>query len=341
MIYRKGTVLPETKVAFMFNCGGIGDFIHYTPAIQYAIEHNPQLYGFIVAPRFFIDLARIWFAKYDRFKVVPGIPETHVHVIPIGPNKYQIVSSASTHLVQLGFIFYNQLTEVPEGWHTPQLTGDEVSLKWKLPEKFAVLPFMSTAWNRSMSPELAQAIIDRLIYHGITPVILGKRALAKDYEARPVDGADTSQCLDLREQTTLLEAAAIIKRARFIVGMDSGLMHLARTVDAPALWIFTSVNPKYRLIAGGSKQIVYIPPESLECRFCESNMRFLPPGSDTRRCLYRDYKCLDIDPNEIVEMLEEMIAYGEQRIRDSATGADRSGEARMHSTSKQLGSTEG
>lgn len=54
-------------------------------------------------------------------------------------------------------------------------------------------------------------------------------------------------CLDLTGNTSLLEAAAVLTRARLFVGNDSGLGHLASAVNTPTLTLFGPGEPlRYR-----------------------------------------------------------------------------------------------
>ncbi len=52
--------------------------------------------------------------------------------------------------------------------------------------------------------------------------------------------------VDLRGKTTLRETAAILAQAKLLIGMEGGLMHLARAVDTRAVIVFTGfITPEY------------------------------------------------------------------------------------------------
>lgn len=55
--------------------------------------------------------------------------------------------------------------------------------------------------------------------------------------------ATTLPCLDLTGKTALLEAAAVLARARIFVGNDSGLGHIAAAVQTPTLTLFGVGDP--------------------------------------------------------------------------------------------------
>ena len=60
-------------------------------------------------------------------------------------------------------------------------------------------------------------------------------------------GVSFSKVLDLRGKTKLLEAASIMKRAKLFIGNDSGLGHMAASVDCKTLTLFGPGNyQRYR-----------------------------------------------------------------------------------------------
>lgn len=76
---------------------------------------------------------------------------------------------------------------------------------------------------------------------GIPFVLLG----GKD-EAELADGiaeGTSAKCVNLAGKTSLMEAAAVLSRAKVVVSNDSGLMHIAAAVGAPVIAIFASTNP--------------------------------------------------------------------------------------------------
>lgn len=85
--------------------------------------------------------------------------------------------------------------------------------------------------------------------------------------------------INLINKTNLLEAHKIISCSKTLIGVDNGLTHLAQTIPGfPVVIGFTSVKPMHRMgyrdgVLGKDVYSV-VPPESLICRFCQSNMQF-------------------------------------------------------------------
>jgi len=100
--------------------------------------------------------------------------------------------------------------------------------------------------------------------------------------------------IDFCGQTSLVEAAVLMKKARLVVCNDSGLMHLAAAVGARVIAIFGPTHPdeKKPLSAGN---IAVWKGEKLECSPCYHDGRF-------PECAHRD--CFKkISPEEIFALL--------------------------------------
>jgi ADP-heptose:LPS heptosyltransferase len=68
--------------------------------------------------------------------------------------------------------------------------------------------------------------------------------------------------LDLRGRTTLAQAAATIEQARCYVGIDSGLMWIAGSLQVPAVGLYgTSYIPAYEAVQPRNPRAVYLQAE--------------------------------------------------------------------------------
>ena len=67
------------------------------------------------------------------------------------------------------------------------------------------------------------------------------------------------------DNLTVMTTAAILAQCRLLVGIDSGLLHLAGAVGTPTVGVFGAVNPAFRLPVGTpSKGVNAVLP----CSFC-------------------------------------------------------------------------
>lgn len=323
--YREGTHLPKLKFNIAFNGGGLGDYIHWVGAVRYVIDTNPHIWGRIMAPKYFYDLAELWLGKYDsRFEVVefdrldkdPAVEDC----ISIVPNHAQLVNACGFHITTLGFYYYTQKAYVPPEYATlPIINGDEVDIsRFSLPKDYAVIPTEATAEVRMFRADLINSITKHLLDRGVTPVFLGKKNLAPGYEAKHDDGIKTRGVTDLRELTTLREAACIMAHSRFVLGMDGGLLHLASCSLAPVVFTFTTVHPNFRIPhrRTGTDTIVVTPPKDLECRFCNTGEPNKPAMNylahhDFKNCLYRDNLCTKIlDSRTYIPIIDKLLEKG-------------------------------
>lgn len=317
--FRAGTEINAQPYSLVFNAGGIGDYIHWTPALRWVISRNPHIHGHILSSPYFADLARLWFADLaPRFSVSEyhedAVTDNEIvrrtnAVIPDGKQYY---NACGYHLTDVGFAYFNQGSlDVPDSAKIlPVIRGDEVSVsRFNLPEDYAVVTVLATAENRRLPAETINRLVEEIQERGLTPVFLGRDKLAPGYEATPSDGIFTEGVLDLRNKTTLTEAAVILARARFVIGLDNGLLHLACCSTVPVIFLFTNVDPRLRVPKrrAGATTVIVTPSKELTCRFCGTTMRYLT-GHSFDTCLYGDNICTkSFDLPQLTEIMSKII----------------------------------
>lgn len=212
--------------------------------------------------------------------------------------------------------------------------------------RYVVVTTGYTAPTRRWKETEVNVFCKRIKEHGLTPVFLGKKANElgikhkniKNEEGTTLDaefqeGVDYSVGIDLRDKTTLIEAANIMRHAKAVVGLDNGLLHLSATTNVPSVWGFTSVQPGHRLPYRdgkmGKDMVVIAQPQSLGCRYCQSKMHYIY-GHDYRKCFYQSeknydskkiqplpYQCLDyMKAESFVKALETLgVINGKRNFR--------------------------
>lgn len=113
-------------------------------------------------------------------------------------------------------------------------------------------------WPDGCCAQVADALKDRF---GLTPVIVGMKG-----DAGQVTGI-SRHARDITGQTSLSVLAGVLAKATMVVGMDSGVMHLAGAVGAPVVALF---GPTDHTITGpqGVHRIVCL---DLPCAPCQAN----------------------------------------------------------------------
>jgi len=315
---RPNSSIEKQDINLVYHYAGIGDYIYWTTVMEWIIKEHTHLVGTVMAPRFFYELAKHWLAPYaDRFTVksYKRLEDDKFYnredKLFIVPDRHQMANSCGFHLLNIGFAYYANIDQVPEGYmRLPIINGDEAPLTHlRLPENYVVVTTEATSPIRKLKGKTVNEITSYLIKKGITPVFLGKRELAHDYEAESDETIETKGVIDLREKTSLLEAAVILAKARAVAGLDNGLLHLACCSRVPVVFGFNTVDPRHRAPPRreGAKTIAVAPPPELNCRFCQSNVRFAL-GHNFHKCLYKDNKCLDyLNGKTFIKALDKLL----------------------------------
>ena len=118
--------------------------------------------------------------------------------------------------------------------------------------------------NQRLSVHAFAALAARLVTEGLTPVVLG--AGPDDKALAAAIQAEVPQALDLTGQGGLAYAAAWIVEARALVGMDSGLAHIAAGCGTPTLAVFGPTRPRHSAPWGPRVRVVR--KEDLPCLEC-------------------------------------------------------------------------
>ncbi len=313
-VFHPGTELPPQRVVFIFVHGGLGDYINFMSAVLWAAKENPQLIGHITVKQPFRDVAEFLMKPYPNWSVhdheyLKDIQEKYDKVLIHYPKKeHQLINATGAHLMDLGFMYYAQMSKPPEGFgYLPEISYDG---PWKWPElrerPYAVFTPGSTARARVIYGRYFNDLVAYTLSRGITPVFLGKKdfvvGTAKEigYNAKFQDDYDFSKGIDLTEKTTLLEATQIMSKACFVLGLDNGLLHFAGTTTTPIIFGHNVATVAHREIRRRSGQTinVHLEESGLPCISCQSRMRYIV-GHEFNKCIYQEhpqhaYRCLDL-----------------------------------------------
>lgn len=311
-IFRPNSKARDKVVNFILHSGGIGDYLCAIPALEYVAEYQPNVYGEVFVVDAMVEIVAHILKKYPRWTVfgreatIPAEKANQPGFMPF----LRPVNATGCHLLDLGFIYYANLHPPHEDFNRyPILDLSEIQTETPA-VRYAVMTPGATTLNRTMKSKAFNGIKDHLVKLGIVPVFLGKKTItdirAINYEA----DYDYSGGLDLREQTTLFQAAGIMSKAELVVGLDNGLLHLAACTDVPILFGYNIASPEHRRPRRASGNIweIYPDPKELPCTFCQSRMRFLF-DHDFANCVYRDNKCLDIlnDPKLWTDKIDDLL----------------------------------
>jgi len=162
----------------------------------------------------------------------------------------------------------------------------------RLPEKYVVISpgassrRLTKTWEQEKFTELILVLKEK---HDLTPVLIG----GKDNEAHNRRIIENLKADNRWGDSTILNVtgdslrtiSAIIKDACLFVGIDSGFMHIASSLDVPVVALFGPTDPFY--VGPQNEKSSVVRAEEMECVPCYLN------ACEHRDCM-RDLKVSDV-----------------------------------------------
>jgi len=119
--------------------------------------------------------------------------------------------------------------------------------------------------------------------YDFTPVLVGdekdregNERVIEEAKQRDRDG-EIDSIVNLAGKTNLAVLCQLLRRASLFVGVDSGIMHLASSLDIPVVGIFGPTDPSQ--VGPQNKKSVVVQKKEMECVPCDLK------GCEERRCL--------------------------------------------------------
>lgn len=281
--------------------GGMGDYICWTPALQWIVNNCPWVHGRIWAPAYFIEFVRHFFEGVPNWKVDliehfkdKAEPGSLVRGLQSTPN--QLLNATGANLMQLGFSNFANLNPMPVDTTYPELKLTRpIHKKLRgLERKYVVFTPGGTTQSRFVSAKHWNPLIDFVNSLGLIPVFLGKTQLADIHRSYFDDEINYDRGLDLRESTSLLDAAKIMEEAACTIGLDNGLLHLAACTKAPIIFAYNIASPKDRrpIRKEGKFTELILSKEEMSCIHCQTEIKLLY-HHNFKNCIRRDTACID------------------------------------------------
>lgn len=311
--FRPGTPMFPLKMNFIFLNGGMGDYICWMQAIRWLASEATWIEGTLVCPDYFHELASYWlkpfpkwkFKSYKELNELPNPDDTPFR----GPLilQQESLNATGAHLLTCGWVYFTNKERAPEGWdYYPQFNQTDLdalelpeAAKILWPKKYAIITTGTTTNTRRIPGHYWNYVIEHIRSKGLMPVFLGKKTVvtgnAKNIHTEFSDDIRFDLGLDLRDQTSLVQAASIMSRAAVVVGHDNGLLHLAGCTQAPIVFGYNLASPEHREPRRpvGKTYNVILSDKELACNFCQSRTNFVI-GYNFRECFYGDTKCIDM-----------------------------------------------
>jgi len=307
---------------FILNVEALGDVISTLPAMKYAAEkiftdgryyimmhkQHRELFSFIPEKNVF------YFGKEKHLTDLPvivymydAIPENVPLSAFLSPLHMSLTDYSSVKL--LGML-------LPDGNRDyPKLELDSVDVgKFNLPKRYVCILPTILHKNRGLPKKEVYRISYHLIKHGITPVFLGKNTTITDTFNRASYSSSSPEAkegmIDLIDKTSLMEAAKVMAGAECVVGLDTGLIHLAACTDVKIICGYTTVEPSLRLPSRHGElgwNITPITPKPKQCKFCASSW-FVDDLNFNECNNSKQFECLEEMTAD--NFIEAMAAFG-------------------------------
>lgn len=312
--FRENSEIKPVTAYFVMHNGGLGDYINMISAILYIADRYHHVKGRVIVNPPFLAVAKYLLDKYPQWYCIDARDKNlklEDDCLVINPKpREQAINATGAHLMDLGWKYYLNIETCPEPfidqYNVLPRIKYEGPWKWKELDRskpYAVFTPGATTKARTMPAKPFNELVEYTLSLGITPVFLGKKDFAEgrdmvkcaDYTANFNKSYDLTKGVDLREKTTLLEAIQIMGGAKFVLGLDNGLLHFAGTTEVPVIFGHNIADLKERTIRRPNPNRTFniaVPREALACIGCQSNMRFIV-GHRFNRCAYDDLKCLE------------------------------------------------
>lgn len=317
-MYRHRPLL--TYVNILFDDGGLGDLIARLPPLKFIYDNHPHVKVYAWVPDFFYDYAKSCLKGTEDRILIGKWSEGHkgfkggYHTVSFRNTPY---NNLAQHMTEHSFhLITNTVPDDPNYYNylKPDLSKTDVS-EFNLPEKYVVITTGYTVPVREFLPEHANKIVQYVVSKGYTPVFLGKENIATGLD-HTIKGSfsqavDYTCGINLINKTNLFQATLICQNAKVVVGLDNGILHIAGCTDVPIVGGFTTVNPNHRMpYRQGTMGYDYypvVPPESLKCRFCQSNWTF-SFQADFTNCHYDTLDCVKgLDADLYIKELDDLL----------------------------------
>jgi ADP-heptose:LPS heptosyltransferase len=309
-----------TWINVLFDDGGLGDCIARLPAVKFIYDNHSHVHIHLYVPDFFYDFAKSCLKGTEKRITVTkwsSIGKAHKSGYPTKIFRTNPYTNLASHMTEHAFqIICNTVPEDKNVLNYLKPDLSKISIEhFNLPNNYVVITTGYTAPVREFLPEHINAISQYVESRGFTPVFLGKKNTASGLE-HVIEGSfnteiDYSVGIDLIDKTDLFQATKICQNAKAVVGLDNGILHLAGCTDVPIVGGFTTVNPihrmPYRNGVLGDNYYAVVPPDTLKCRFCQSNWQFTYNHEFTT-CKYEDLKCLSqVEASLYISQLEKLL----------------------------------
>lgn len=283
--------------------GGLGDMLAALVAVNYIVKTYKHVNLLVWVPDYLLEFAKNVLPTVSVRDFTTAKEKYNPELPSITTRWNGRHSGMKVHPVDYAFhmLCDQDVALKHKNYLKPDFTKVNRALPVEMFRTYVVVTTGFTAANREFLPDTINAITKYIKEAGYDVVFLGKKQTTTGtkhiIQGNFNEEIDFSVGTNLIDKTSLLEAALVMNDSMAVVGLDNGLLHLAGCTSVNIVGGFTNVDPKFRMPYRQDKLGRWyhpvVPPESLGCRFCQSNMNFVY-NHDFKECFNgpQDYSCI-------------------------------------------------
>lgn len=289
-------------------------------AIEAQIKNGKWARNFIKKNKNYWDLGLVPFL----YRLIPlfyaaGVKNIQSFPDPRGRRKYQvhIQKKMPESVEHMSLMMLQIFDENDRKFESPYIQVDPTRLPAALNDKKYIIIHPGAKdkpriWSLDRYISIAQKLIDKGFKIALTGTA-NEIHLSQYIQNRLVP---SQSIVDLCGKTNLIELTAAVQKARLVVGPDTGVLHLARTLEVPNVVI--GAGPSQSKIYGLDKKLhnlkksryIEILP-SLSCRDQHTVFKYKINGINhckRKQCMYPDTPCMNgIDEDLIMREIESLL----------------------------------
>jgi len=231
-------------------------------------------------------------ARVKRFK--KNVVRRFV-LVKSGIDLYRACSSVIQRYLDVAELLPGKQKIAPPEVFIPKSTDQKVASllsKWYSGSKIVVLAPGAGFFTKRWPAASFRTCNQKLVNAGYYTCILGSK---EEAELGDAIGGEIDNCLNLCGKLSILESAAVLRRACRAITNDSGLMHISEAVGTPVIALFGS-TVKQLGFAPVLPQSRVIEVAGLKCRPCSHVGR--------SQCPQTHFKCMNgITPDNVLNSI--------------------------------------
>lgn len=214
----------------------------------------------------------------------------------------------SIHMVDRNIALLKDICDIPNKKIYPTLNTPDLNIKIKREKDEKIIGVCigggtvsdfngKKIYPRAWSTEKIKKVIEYLCSKNLQVVLFGGKDEEKDLWIIK-DILYDSSVSNYVNKTTITESAFLAKYCDLVIGVDTGMQHIADAVGTKTISIFGPTNPKTH--GAYSEQAEFVEVDC-NCKYCYGTDTYL--SCDDRKCLK------DISINIIINKINKLIKY--------------------------------